>query len=141
MFLSKTKRNGNLNQIAKQVKLNPAMGEVCYDDKDRTIGETIRKRKDQISNPLLASLVTKNSTTMAFSSNAPRFAEKVAGEETYIGPGYYEQPSCFDNKSRSTLGTNVKSAQVIHAAAAPTTTPHLSIARSAQQIATTTKAP
>ena len=42
MFLSKTKRNGNLNQIAKQVKLNPGLDRVCYDDKVKTIGETIR---------------------------------------------------------------------------------------------------
>lgn len=41
---------------------------------------------------------------MAFSSNAPRFNAKVMDEETYIGPGYYEQKSCFE-KSRSTLAT------------------------------------
>ena len=90
MFLSKTKRNSNYNQILKTVKLNAGMNHVCYDDKVNTIGETVRKRKDQISNPLLATLVTKNSTTMAFNSNAPRFPEKFSGEETYIGPGYYE---------------------------------------------------
>jgi len=27
---------------------------------------------------------------MAFSSNAPRFNQKILDEETYIGPGYYE---------------------------------------------------
>ena len=109
MFLSKTKRNGNYSHDIKQVKQNPGKNRVCYDDKANTIGEIMRKKKDQISNPLLASLVTKNSTTMAFSSNAPRFADKIVGEETYIGPGYYEQPSCFEKGSRSTLGSKVKS--------------------------------
>ena len=33
---------------------------------------------------------------MAFSSNAPRFQAKVLDEETYIGPGYYEQKSQFE---------------------------------------------
>ena len=73
-----------------------------------TIGETVRKRVDQINNPLLASLTSKNHTTMAFSTNAPRFNAKIQDEETYIGPGYYEQKSCFE-KSRSTLaGTKTK---------------------------------
>ena len=49
----------------------------------------------------------KNNTTMAFSSNAPRFNTKVMDEETYIGPGYYEQKSCFE-KSRSTLATKAQ---------------------------------
>jgi hypothetical protein len=68
----------------------------------------VRKKAEAINNPLLASLTIKNNTTMAFSSNAPRFSEKVMDEETYIGPGYYEQKSCFHDKSRSTLGTRAK---------------------------------
>ena len=107
MFISKSKRNGGYTAIADKAKNNPGLGRVCYDDKSHTIGENARKRVEQINNPLLASLTSKNNTTMAFSSNAPRFNAKVLDEETYIGPGYYEQKSCFE-KSRSTLGTRAK---------------------------------
>ena len=62
---------------------------------------------DQINNPLLASLTSKNNTTLAFSSNAPRFNRKVLDEETYIGPGYYEQKSCFE-RSRANQNSKVK---------------------------------
>ena len=47
---------------------------------------------------------------MAFKSNAPRFNDKVIDEETYIGPGYYEQKSGFEqsrnkqNGSRQRMG-------------------------------------
>ena len=38
---------------------------------------------------------------MAFSSNAPRFnAKQIDESETFLGPGYYEQKSCF-NQERS----------------------------------------
>lgn len=97
-----------------------------YDDKTNTIGDVIRKKAEAINNPLLASLTIKNNTTMAFSSNAPRFSEKVQDEETYIGPGYYEQKSCFE-KSRSTLGTRAKTN-------AGSSTNNLNQARSMQMI-------
>lgn len=97
-----------MNTIVKSVNQNLALNRVCYDDKSNTIGETVRKRKEQFSNPLLASLVSKNNTTMAFSSNAPRFVDKATGEESYIGPGYYEQTSCFE-KSRSSMGIKSRS--------------------------------
>ena len=103
MFISQSKRSNGYYNIVKKTKMNPGLGEVCYDDKTNTIGENARKRVEQINNPLLASLTSKNNTTMAFSSNAPRFNAKIMDEETYIGPGYYEQKSCFE-KSRSTLG-------------------------------------
>ena len=56
---------------------------------------------------MITASTSKNHTTMAFSSNAPRFHVKQNDEETYIGPGYYEQKSCFE-KSRSTLATRTK---------------------------------
>ena len=90
MFISKTKRNTNYYHNVKKTKLNPGLENVQYDDKTHTIADTVRKRVDQINNPLLASLTIKNNTTMAFSSNAPRFNTKLVDEETYIGPGYYE---------------------------------------------------
>ena len=73
MFISKTKRNTTYNQMVKKTKQNPGLERVCYDDRSHTIADMSRKRVDSISNPLLASLSTKNNTTMAFSSNAPRF--------------------------------------------------------------------
>ena len=102
MFISKTKRNSNYYNNVKKTKLNPGLENVKYDDKTNTIADTVRKRVDQINNPLLASLTNKNNTTMAFSSNTPRINQKLVDEETYIGPGYYEQQSCFE-KSRSTM--------------------------------------
>ena len=107
MFLSKTKRNSTYQQIIKKTKQNPGLERVCYDDRTHTIADEIRRKAEQINNPLLASLTVKNNTTMAFSSNAPRFQAKVMDEETFIGPGYYEQKSCFDN-SRATLATRAK---------------------------------
>jgi hypothetical protein len=125
MFISKTKRNGAYHMNVKRTKQNPGLERVCYDDKVNTIGETVRRRVEQINNPLLASLTSKNNTTMAFSTNAPRFNQKVQDEETYIGPGYYEQKSCFE-KSRSTLaGTKAKT---------DASTSKLTGARSYQQI-------
>ena len=45
---------------------------------------------------------------MAFSSNAPRFSAKAVDEsETFLGPGYYEQKSCF-NQERSRTGQGAK---------------------------------
>jgi len=107
MFISKVKRNNAYQQVVKKTKQNPGLERVQYDDKTNTIGDIVRKKAEQINNPLLASLTIKNNTTMAFSSNAPRFNQKVMDEETYIGPGYYEQKSCFE-KSRTTLGTRAK---------------------------------
>ena len=96
MFLSKTKRN-----MTKKSAQNSGCQIVAYDDKLHTISENVRKRTEQANNPLLAQLSTKNNTTMAFSSNAPRFNQKQADEsETFLGPGYYEQRSCF-NQERS----------------------------------------
>ncbi len=48
-------------------------------------------------NPLLANLKAKRGINPAFTSNAPRFADKRVDEaETFIGPGYYDQQSTFD---------------------------------------------
>ena len=89
MFLSKTKRNA----LKKQGGSSQV---VAYDDKLHTISENVRRRVEQANNPLLAQLSTKNNTTMAFSSNAPRFSQKQPDEsETFLGPGYYEQRSGF----------------------------------------------
>lgn len=60
----------------------------------------------------------------------PRFDQKVMDEETYIGPGYYEQKSCFEN-SRSKLGGSRQ--QRVGAAS---TQAALNPARSMQQIGT-----
>ena len=41
---------------------------------------------------------------MAFSSNAPRFAQKQIDEsETFLGPGYYEQKSGFTQERSRTV--------------------------------------
>lgn len=106
MFISKTKRN-MYQGMQKKARMNPGVAVVQYDDRVNTIGETMRRRVEQINNPLLASLTSKNNTTMAFSSNAPRFSQKVLDEETYVGPGYYEQKSCFD-RSRAALNARSK---------------------------------
>ena len=74
----------------KKTKQNPGLERVCYDDRANTIGDNVRRRVEQTSNPLLASLTTKAASMQAFSSNAPRFNHKIQDEETYIGPGYYE---------------------------------------------------
>jgi len=94
----------------KRTKQNPGLERVCYDDKLNTIAENVRRQAEHINNPLLASLTSKNNTTLAFSSNAPRFQHKVVDEETYVGPGYYDQKSCFD-QSRSTLASRTKTGQ------------------------------
>jgi len=96
MFSSKTERHSAFSEMMKKTKANPYLERVCYDDAAKTIADVARRKVEQINNPLLASLTTKNSTTMAFSSNAPRFQSKILDEETYIGPGYYEQKSCFE---------------------------------------------
>lgn len=126
MFISKTKRSSNYYNNVKKTKMNPGLEQVQYDDKTNTIADTVRKRVDQINNPLLASLTNKNNTTMAFSSNAPRFNAKLVDEETYIGPGYYEQKSCFE-KSRSTIGKSTKTGGATNAGG-----PNLNNARSMQ---------
>ena len=98
MFLSKTKRN------AMKKSANSGCQVVAYDHSLNTISENVRKRVEQANNPLLAQLSTKNNTTMAFSSNAPRFSAKQVDEsETFLGPGYYEQKSCF-SQERSRTG-------------------------------------
>ena len=71
---------------------------------------------------------------MAFSSNAnaPRFNQKLVDEETYIGPGYYEQKSCFE-KSRSTMAKSTKTGGA-NATNQGGVGPGLNNARSMQQI-------
>ena len=84
-----------------------------------TISENVRKRVEQANNPALAMLSTKNNTTMAFSSNAPRFSAKQADEsETFLGPGYYEQKSCF-SQDKSRTGQASKQRTCIPAANVP----------------------
>jgi len=73
MFISKTKRHSAFNRMMKITKQNPGLERVCYEDAANTIADAARRKVEQINNPLLASLTTKNSTSMAFSSNAPRF--------------------------------------------------------------------
>lgn len=42
-------------------------------------------------------ITNKNNTTLAFSSNAPRFNNKMVDEaETFLGPGYYDVKSNFE---------------------------------------------
>lgn len=62
-----------------------------------TIAQNVQKKVDQAQNPILALLGAKPNPNMAFSSNAPRFADKIVDEsETFIGPGYYECRSQFE---------------------------------------------
>ena len=107
MFISKTKRAGSTFHMTKKSKQQPGLDKICYDDSANTIAANVKRKVDQINNPLLAQLTTKNNTTLAFTTKAPRFNAKIMDEETYIGPGYYEQKSCFE-KSRSTLATRGK---------------------------------
>ena len=63
-----------------------------------TIAKSVQKKVDQAHNPILALLGAKPASGMAFSSNAPRFQEKVADEsEAFLGPGYYDHRSQFVN--------------------------------------------
>lgn len=90
MFTSKTKR---LNQSTKNVQ---AVNIVQYDNQANTIALNIRKKAENQNNPLLATIQGKNQTTLAFSSNAPRFGKKLGDEsEAFLGPGYYEHQSQF----------------------------------------------
>ena len=107
MFISKTKQHSHHQQIVNRTKLNPGLERVCYENKQGTIADEVRRKVDQVNNPLLASLTNKQNMKHAFSSNAPRFNQKILDEETYIGPGYYEQKSCFE-KSRSSVATRAK---------------------------------
>lgn len=70
----------------------PANKEVLqYDTDAYTIGQVVKKKSENTSNPLLANL-TKRNQRSGFSSIAPRFNAKTKDEaETFIGPGYYEQ--------------------------------------------------
>ena len=116
-----------MNQ-AKKSKQMPGQAEICYDDTTNTIAANVKRKVDQINNPLyvLAQVTSKNNTTLAFTTKAPRFSAKIQDEETYIGPGYYEQKSCFE-KSRSTVNTRAKT---------NASTQGLHMARSMQQINT-----
>jgi hypothetical protein len=86
VFTSKTKRlqQQSQNQLA-------AANIVQYDIQANTIALNIKKKTENQNNPLLANLQGKNMTTMAFSSNAPRFGNKNSDDaEAFLGPGYYE---------------------------------------------------
>lgn len=100
MFISKTEQHNYNRFYEKKVEQNQGLRNVCYDASAGTIAENVRKKVEQVNNPLLASLTSKSLANRGFSSNVPRFEAKVVDEETYIGPGYYEQKSCFD-KSRT----------------------------------------
>lgn len=65
VFTSKTKR---MNQSAQNLN-----NIVQYDNSQNTIALNVRKKVETQHNPLLANLTGKNSTTLAFQSNAPRF--------------------------------------------------------------------
>jgi hypothetical protein len=76
-----------------------AMDKVQYDIHANTIGATIQNKVEAVNNPLLANLTRKQSQA-TFNSNVPRFNAKVRDEaQTYIGPGYYEKRSQFDNNA------------------------------------------
>ena len=92
MFISKTKQHSHVQAIINRKKQNAGLERVCYDDRAGTIADEVRRKVEQVNNPLLASLTTKQGMKHAFSTNinAPRFNAKVLDEETYIGPGYYE---------------------------------------------------
>ena len=59
-------------------------------------------------------ITSKNNTTMAFSSNAPRFADKIVDEsETFLGPGYYDIKSSFEERERERRRMQNQSAKLI----------------------------
>ena len=106
MFISKSKRSASQAANAKRDMRDHRVSDlVCYDMTANTISANAKKNVDKINNPIVAQLNAKmgfkNSTTLAFSAKEPRFKkEQTCDEETYIGPGYYEQKSQL--KSRST---------------------------------------
>jgi hypothetical protein len=98
MFISNTKRNPY-----EEMKSRAALPVVQYDDKTNTISDQVRKKIEAgVGNPLLANLKAKRGINPAFSSNAQRFPSKKVDEaETFLGPGYYEQQSTFENAKTS----------------------------------------
>ena len=109
MFISKTQRNAHAN-IVKRTQQNEGLQKVGLGQEVNTIGYNIKKRADQANNPIAAILSNKNNTTMAFSSNAPRFNNKVVDEaETFLGPGYYDIKSAFEtNEKRKQANASAK---------------------------------
>jgi len=98
MFTSKTKRMQYMNEAGP----TQAAHVVQYDNQQNTIAANVRKKVEALNNPLLANLHGKNSTTLAFLSNAPRFGNKNSDEsEAFLGPGYYEQKSQFTEQERA----------------------------------------
>ena len=95
MFISKTKRNA-YQGVMRNTQQNPGLQKVGLGSEVNTIGNNVRRRTEQANNPIIAMITNKQNTTMAFSSNAPRFVNKVADEsETFLGPGYYDVKSAF----------------------------------------------
>ena len=94
MFISQTRRNP-LEDKAKN-----AQTIVQYDVNSGTINDNVRRKVEaNIGNPLLANLKAKRGYKYEFGSSAPRFQEKKVEEaETFLGPGYYEQGSTFEQK-------------------------------------------
>lgn len=99
MFISQTKRNPYENSKSKAT-MSVALQ---YDDKSHTIADQVqRKIEAGVGNPLLANLKAKRGLGAGFSSNAERFpAKRVDEAETFLGPGYYEQPNTFDPSKSS----------------------------------------
>ena len=82
----------------KKIQQNPGFTRL-YEGSENTIA---KKCPEQANHALFHNLNLRNNSTMVFKSNAPRFNDKVVDEETYIGPGYYDQKSGFE-QSRNKL--------------------------------------
>ena len=93
----KTGVNGHMKH--KKSKKSIA-GILQYDTQTRTISGDLRRKVDNISNPLLASLVKKGAQT-PFNTAAARFAYEQPGAQkdeaqSFVGPGYYDKKSQFE---------------------------------------------
>ena len=54
MFISKTKQHSHHQQIVNRTKLNPGLERVCYENKQGTIADEVRRKVDQVKkNPRL----------------------------------------------------------------------------------------
>ena len=100
MFISKTQRNAH-QSLVKKSHQNPGLQKVGLGSEVNTIGHNVKKKVEQANNPIIAMITSKTNTTMAFTSNAPRFNGKVADEaETFLGPGYYDIKSTFETNNK-----------------------------------------
>lgn len=76
-----------------------------------TISEEVRRKVESgLGNNLLTDLrVKKQIGNLGFSSVAPRFQDKKTQEaEAFLGPGYYEQSSTFEQKKSVGVSSTLK---------------------------------